>query len=90
MNTDDDDDISLISRSPSPVDESMDVDPESHISKYDEHIRKPEREIITVETKIKSTNKGFSMLAKMGWTEGKPLGMSPDGTSIPFFFSFLR
>jgi len=27
-----------------------------------------------VETKIKSSNKGFEMLAKLGWAEGQPLG----------------
>lgn len=53
------------------------------IDKYDEYYsRKPEREVITVETKIKSTNVGFSMLAKMGWVEGSPLGLSGDGMFI--------
>lgn len=53
----------------------MDVD------KYDEYYAsKPSREVITVETKIKSSNVGFSMLAKMGWVEGTPLGLSGDGT----------
>lgn len=52
----------------------MDVD------KYDEFYRsKPEQEVVTVETKIKSSNIGFSMLAKMGWVEGSPLGLSGDG-----------
>lgn len=49
------------------------------IEKYDEYVRGPEREVITVETKIKSTNKGFAMLAKLGWSEGQPLGLSADG-----------
>ena len=53
----------------------MDVD------KYDEYYsNRPSREVITVETKIKSTNVGFSMLAKMGWVEGTPLGVSGEGT----------
>ena len=52
----------------------MDVD------KYDEYYTsKPSREVITVETKIKSSNIGFSMLAKMGWVEGTPLGLMGDG-----------
>ena len=51
------------------------------IDLYDEHVRGTAREVITVETRIKSSNKGFAMLAKMGWTEGKPVGVSGDGTS---------
>jgi len=51
------------------------------VEKYDEYVRGPVREVITVETKIKSTNKGFEMLAKLGWSEGQPLGLSSDGTS---------
>ena len=51
------------------------------IDKYDEYYtNKPHREVVTVETKIKSTNIGFSMLAKMGWVEGSPLGLSGEGT----------
>ncbi|KAL1952170.1 hypothetical protein VTO73DRAFT_1319 [Trametes versicolor] len=77
------DDVSLVSRSPSPPPpDAMDID------KYDEYYsRKPEREVITVETKIKSTNVGFSMLAKMGWVEGSPLGLSGDGRvdPVPFY-----
>lgn len=53
------------------------------IDKYDEYIPKPEHEVVTVETKIKSNNKGFAMLAKLGWVEGQPLGLSGDGE--PFF-----
>ena len=49
------------------------------IDKYDEHVRRPEREVITVDTKISSTNKGFAMLAKLGWVEGTPLGLSGEG-----------
>jgi G-patch domain len=51
----------------------MDVD------KYDEYVRKPVQEVITVETRIKPENKGFALLAKMGWAEGQPLGLSEDG-----------
>lgn len=75
-----DDDISIASRTPSPPpDDAMDVDITSSY-KYDEYVRGPAREVITVETKIKSTNKGFAMLASMGWTEGQPLGLSGEGT----------
>lgn len=56
----------------------MDVD-EEHIHKYDDYVSNPAREIVTVETRIKSTNKGFAMLAKLGWVEGQPIGLSSDG-----------
>ena len=49
------------------------------LTKYDEYVRGVPREVITVETKIKPTNKGFAMLAKLGWIEGQPLGVSGDG-----------
>lgn len=51
------------------------------ITTYDENHPAPEKEIITVETKIKSTNKGYAILAKLGWTDGQPLGLSADGGS---------
>jgi hypothetical protein len=73
IDDDDDDGVSLVSRSPSPTPDTMDIE------KYDEYVRGPEREVITVETKIKSTNKGFEMLARLGWSEGQPLGLSADG-----------
>ncbi|TFK76865.1 hypothetical protein BDN72DRAFT_830035 [Pluteus cervinus] len=82
---DDDDDVSLVSRSPSPSHAPMDVDPD-HISKYDEYARGTPREVITVDTKIKSTNKGFAMLAKLGWVEGQPLGLSGEGRVDPIPF----
>ncbi|KAK7463816.1 hypothetical protein VKT23_007153 [Stygiomarasmius scandens] len=63
----------------------MDVDSQD-LSKYDEYHRGPAREVITVETKIKPTNKGFAMLAKLGWTEGTPLGLSADGRVDPIPF----
>jgi hypothetical protein len=53
----------------------MDVDPDT----YREHVRGPAREIITVETRIRPENKGFALLARMGWSEGQPLGLSGDG-----------
>lgn len=73
--------MSLVSRTPSPPPgDPIDVD------KYDEHIHHAPREVITVETKIKSTNKGFAMLAKLGWSEGQPLGLSGDGRPGSFTF----
>ncbi|KAF8480964.1 hypothetical protein DFH94DRAFT_681581 [Russula ochroleuca] len=53
------------------------------IDKYDDYVRGPVREVITVDTKIKSTNKGFAMLSKLGWVEGQPLGLSKDGVLSP-------
>ncbi|KAI0034905.1 hypothetical protein K488DRAFT_24662, partial [Vararia minispora EC-137] len=79
---DSEDDISLVSRSPSPPSpHSMDID------KYDEYVPGYAREEITVDTKIKPTNKGFAMLAKLGWTEGQPLGISGEGRvdPVPFY-----
>ena len=71
---DSDDNVSLVSRTPSPPPQDrMDVD------KYDEYTRGVEREVITVDTKISSANKGFAMLAKLGWVEGQPLGLSGEG-----------
>lgn len=80
VDDDDDDGVSLVSRSPSPTPDTMDIE------KYDEYVRGPEREVITVETKIKSTNKGFEMLAKLGWSEGQPLGLSADARVDPIPF----
>ena len=81
---DSEDDVSIVSRSPSPPSaDAMDVD------KYDDHhVHHIPREVITVETRIKSTNKGFAMLAKLGWSEGQPLGLSRDGTYRSSFGSF--
>lgn len=72
---DDDDDVSIASRTPSPAPDAMAMD----VDKYDEYVRKPVQEVITVETRIKPENKGFALLAKMGWAEGQPLGLSEDG-----------
>ncbi|KAG6845663.1 hypothetical protein H0H87_005870 [Tephrocybe sp. NHM501043] len=83
---DDDDDVSLVSRTPSPP--PMDVDAEVH--KYDEYVRGAPREVITVDTKIKPTNKGFAMLAKLGWVEGQPLGVAGDGRIDPIPFQIKR
>ncbi|KAJ7357121.1 hypothetical protein DFH08DRAFT_1076147 [Mycena albidolilacea] len=79
---DSDDDISIASRTPSPP--PMDVD------KYDEYVVRPEQEVITVDTKIKPTNKGFAMLAKLGWIDGQPLGVSGEGRVDPIPFQIKR
>ncbi|KAF9535566.1 hypothetical protein CPB83DRAFT_20011 [Crepidotus variabilis] len=84
---DSDDDISLISRSPSPrPGDAMDVDQKS-LGKYDEYHHGSAREVITVETKLKSTNKGFELLSKFGWKEGQPVGLDPEGRTepVPFY-----
>ncbi|KAH9043726.1 hypothetical protein EDB85DRAFT_1855397 [Lactarius pseudohatsudake] len=76
-----DGDVSLVSRSPSPVpQDQMDID------KYDDYVRGPVRDVITVDTKIKNTNKGFEMLSKLGWVEGQPLGLSQDARVDPIPF----
>ncbi|KAH7880465.1 hypothetical protein F5879DRAFT_939937 [Lentinula edodes] len=82
---DSDDDVSIASRSPSPTSDAMDVD-QDNINKYDEYVRRPAREVITVETPLKASNKGFAMLAKLGWVEGQPLGISGEGRVDPIPF----
>lgn len=54
------------------------------IDKYDEYHSAPPLETITVDTRINNTNKGFAMLAKLGWTEGTPLGVSGEGKSCTY------
>ena len=56
----------------------MQVD-DDDLYKYDEHAPGYEREVVTVDTKIPSSNKGFGMLMKLGWVEGQGLGVSGDG-----------
>ncbi|KAJ3771557.1 hypothetical protein FB446DRAFT_740058 [Lentinula raphanica] len=85
LDEDSDDDVSIVSRSPSPSHEAME-DVQDSVTKYDEYIRGPAREVITVETPIKSSNKGFAMLAKLGWVEGQPLGISGQGRVDPIPF----
>ena len=71
--------MSLVSHSLSPTSQNdMDVD-EVSIQKYDEYILKSAREVITVDTKIKPSNKGFALLTKLGWHEGQPVGLYAEG-----------
>ncbi|KAJ7783524.1 G-patch-domain Zn-finger DNA-binding protein [Mycena maculata] len=67
----------------------MDIDGKDPY-KYDEYVAGPAQEVITVETKIKPSNKGFAMLAKLGWIEGQPLGLSDDGRVDPIPFQIKR
>jgi Wiskott-Aldrich syndrome protein len=53
------------------------------IDKYDDYVAGPVREVITVDTKIKNTNRGFKMLSKLGWVEGQCLGLTQDGVPSP-------
>ena len=48
------------------------------------------REVIDENTKIKSTNKGYALLAKLGWTEGQPLGISGEGAFEPICPSIVN
>jgi len=70
--------MSTGSRSPSP--DSMQVD-DNDIYKYDKYARGYEKDAMTVDTRIPSSNKGFGMLMKLGWVEGQGLGASGDGKS---------
>ncbi|KAF9645014.1 hypothetical protein BDM02DRAFT_3120922 [Thelephora ganbajun] len=84
-NVDDDgDDTSIGSRPSSPLD-SMQVD-DNDVYKYDEYVRGYEKEAVTVDTKIPSSNKGFGMLMKLGWVEGQGLGVTGDGRVDPIPF----
>lgn len=62
----------------------MDVD--DPIASYDLYHHGVAREVVTFDTKIKPSNKGFEMLAKMGWREGQSLGLSGEGRVEPIPF----
>ena len=77
--------MSTGSRSSSPLD-SMQVD-NDNLYKYDEYAQGYERDVISVDTKIPSTNKGFGMLMKLGWVEGQGLGADGDGELLTISLS---
>lgn len=58
----------------------MQID-DSDVYKYDEYAQGYEKEAVTVDTRIPSSNKGFGMLMKLGWVEGQGLGVDGDGES---------
>ena len=74
--------MSAGSRSSSPLD-SMQVDGDD-LYKYDEYAQGYEKEVVTVDTRIPSSNKGFGMLMKLGWVEGQGLGVAGNG-ELPSF-----
>ncbi len=46
---------------------------------YNEHMRGIDEEIVTLETKIRNTNIGYTMLQKLGWKDGEGLGARGQG-----------
>jgi len=76
--------MSTGSRSSSPLD-SMQVD-DDHVYKYDEYARGYEKDVVTVDTRIPSSNKGFGLLMKLGWVEGQGLGAAGDGKTWRILF----
>ncbi|KAH7104494.1 hypothetical protein BKA62DRAFT_692432 [Auriculariales sp. MPI-PUGE-AT-0066] len=55
------------------------------VNSFREHVGS-KHEVITISTKLKSTNKGFALLMKMGWKEGSGLGLSDDARVDPVPF----
>lgn len=72
--------MSLVSRTPSPKPRTANDALKSSIEYYGSS-GYLEEEIATLETKIKKTNIGYSMLSKLGWKEGEGLGAQGTGTS---------
>ncbi|PVG01927.1 hypothetical protein CPB86DRAFT_751952 [Serendipita vermifera] len=83
---DDDDDVSLVSRSPSPKPPTADEMLRRGIHSYTRG-ESIEEEIATLETRIKKTNIGYSMLEKFGWKEGQGLGAHGTGRPDPIPFT---
>jgi len=77
--------VSIVSRSPSPVPQGKKKN--SGVYGYDEHVGGVEREVITIETKLKDSNKGFALLAKMGWKAGEGLGVAGQGAYMSSYKS---
>jgi len=63
----------------------MQVD-DSDVYKHDEYAQGYEKEAVTVDTRIPSSNKGFGMLIKLGWVEGWGLGVDSDGECLNVSF----
>jgi len=63
----------------------MQID-DSDVYKYDEYAQGYEKEAVTVDTRIPSSNKGFGMLMKLGWVEGQGLGVDGDGEFLNVSF----
>ena len=59
----------------------MQVD-DHDVYKYDEYARGYEKDVATVDTRIPSSNKGFGMLMKLRWVEGRGLVIDVDGVSF--------
>ncbi|EJT98903.1 hypothetical protein DACRYDRAFT_118217 [Dacryopinax primogenitus] len=74
-----DDDVSLVSRSPSPQREK-----EVTLTTYDDEGYGYER--VTVNTPLGAGNKGHALLLKMGWKAGEGLGPSGEGRKEPVPF----
>lgn len=79
--------MSLVSRSPSPKPPSAQEMLRRGIDSYSSGTS-IEEEIATLETKIKKTNIGYSMLSKLGWKEGQGLGLNGTGQYAIFLVPY--
>ncbi|KAG8778461.1 hypothetical protein FRC15_010786 [Serendipita sp. 397] len=84
--SDEEDNTSIVSRTPSPKPFSAQEMLRQGIDAYARG-DSLEEEIATLETRIKSTNIGYSMLAKLGWKEGQGLGAHGTGRPDPIPFT---
>ena len=74
---DSEDNVSLVSRTPSPRPQTAHDVSNGY---YDDN-GEVDHEVVTLETQIKSTNIGYAMLAKFGWKQGQGLGANGSGKS---------
>ena len=44
----------------------------------------------SLQTRLDNSNKGFRMLSRLGWHEGDPLGLSPEGDPFSHYLSLLE